>query len=147
MGTVVSWQAYIKPPSATGKELTRGTNLTNIRSGSQVHHFENSPDAWKTVNLILAGAFTLDTAALQEHVEQLGYSLTNHNDRRLINDLVALLQGQTRMADHLKESGGSQTGDGGLWDKLVKKEKGILENLGQIGRKVPLFRRRILWIC
>jgi len=127
------------PPSPTNKELTRETDLTNMRPGSRVHRFENSADsAWTIVNLILADAFTFDTAALQEHVQQMRISLTKHNDQRLVNDLVALLRDQNRMADQLKKSGGVQIGDGGLWDNLVKNEKQIRDILGQIERKISL---------
>ncbi|GLB39699.1 putative 50S ribosome-binding GTPase [Lyophyllum shimeji] len=130
------------PGSPTNKELTREEDLTNIRPGSRVHRFANAHDsAWTIVNLILADAFTFDTAALQENLEQLRGSLKKHDEPRLINDLETLLQDQNSMAGQLKQSGGVQIGDGGLWDKLVKNEKQIRDTLGKIGRKVTLSQK------
>jgi hypothetical protein len=45
------------------------------------------------------------------------------------------------MAEQLKQAGGVQVGDDGLWSKLVKNEKEIRDSLAQIGIKIPITQR------
>ncbi|GLB39634.1 putative 50S ribosome-binding GTPase [Lyophyllum shimeji] len=117
----------------TDKEvlLLREKELAGIRPGSRVYRFEDSHEsAWAIVNLILADAFTFDTDALKEHVSNLRSSLKKGNDQDLITKLEALLQEQNKMAEQLKQAGGVQEGDGGLWDKLVKNDNEIRATFG-----------------
>jgi hypothetical protein len=94
--------------SGTAPMGIREQDLTNIRPGSRVHRFEDTPNsAWGIVNLILAEAFTFDTEALQA---QLKDPRRKGNKAHLITKLQASLQEQ--QDGGAVETGGRSTGGG-----------------------------------